>query len=63
MRPKRAVRHRPTPRQHSRRQRKMKVKKSEIQLLIAVIGVLIAVCIFWYIPVLMKNQMPLRHRM
>ena len=43
MRPKRAVRHRPTPRQHSRRQRKMKVKKSEIQLLIAVIGVLIAV--------------------
>ena len=47
MRPKRAVRHRPTPRQHSRRQRKMKVKKSEIQLLIAVIGVLIAVCTYF----------------
>lgn len=49
MRPKRAVRHRPTPRQHSRRQRKMKVKKSEIQLLIAVIGVLIAVCTYFLV--------------
>ena len=45
----RAVRHRPTPRQHSRRQRKMKVKKSEIQLLIAVIGVLIAVCTYFLV--------------
>ena len=42
-------RHRPTPRQHSRRQRKMKVKKSEIQLLIAVIGVLIAVCTYFLV--------------
>lgn len=49
MRPKRAVRHRPTPRQHSRRQRKMKVKKSEVQLLIAVIGVLIAVCTYFLV--------------
>mgnify|MGYP006950971550 CR=1 FL=1 len=49
MRPKRAVRHRPAPRQHSRRQRKMKVKKSEIQLLIAVIGVLIAVCTYFLV--------------
>ena len=49
MRPKRAVRHRPTPRQHSRRQRKMKVKKSEIQLLIAVIGVLIVVCTYFLV--------------
>jgi len=49
MRPKRAVRRRPTPRQHSRRQRKMKVKKSEIQLLIAVIGVLIAVCTYFLV--------------
>lgn len=49
MRPKRAVRHRPAPRQHSRRQRKMKVKKSEIQLLIAVIGVLIVVCTYFLV--------------
>lgn len=49
MRPKRAVRHRPASRQHSRRQRKMKVKKSEIQLLIAVIGVLIAVCTYFLV--------------
>lgn len=49
MRPKRAVRHSPTPRQHSRRQRKMKVKKSEIQLLIAVIGVLIVVCTYFLV--------------
>ena len=49
MRPKRAVRYSPTPRQHSRRQRKMKVKKSEIQLLIAVIGVLIAVCTYFLV--------------
>lgn len=49
MKPKRAVRHRPAPRQHSRRQRKMKVKKSEIQLLIAVIGVLIAVCTYFLV--------------
>lgn len=49
MRPKRAVRHRPAPRQHSRRQRKMKVKKSEIQLLITVIGVLIAVCTYFLV--------------
>lgn len=49
MRPKRAVRHSPAPRQHSRRQRKMKVKKSEIQLLIAVIGVLIAVCTYFLV--------------
>ena len=49
MRSKRAVRHRPAPRQHSRRQRKMKVKKSEIQLLIAVIGVLIVVCTYFLV--------------
>lgn len=36
-------------RQHSRRQRKVKVKKSEIQLLIAVIGVLIAVCTYFLV--------------
>lgn len=64
MRPKRAVRHRPTPRQHSRRQRKMKVKKSEIQLLIAVIGVLIAVCTYFLVySKFNENQMLLRRRM
>lgn len=42
----------------------MKVKKSEIQLLIAVIGVLIAVCTYFLVySSFNENQMPLRHRM